>query len=110
MILRPALVLVAMALANPAGACATASTGAKCASVGDGTGLGGGAGKWLKAPERVVEHDVGGTLPRGEFNVVLNTAYHGLPPATADWLWYSVGYDYLRVDRRTMEILERRPR
>ena len=50
--------------------------------------------------------DAGDTLPSGEFNVLLNTEYYGLPAVGSGWLYYRVDNRVVKVDRRTMEVLE----
>lgn len=88
-----------------ASACSTNGSGAKCVQAAMVTG-GGNAGKWVKAPTRPLPFAAGDTLPRGQYNIVLNTEYHGLPPVQSGWLYYRVDRHVYRVDRRSMEVLE----
>jgi hypothetical protein len=50
---------------------------------------------------------VGDILPRGEYSVILNADYYGLPPASEGWVYMRVGPDALRVDWSSHEVLER---
>ena len=96
-----------LALTAPAASaqCATAGTGAKCAVAGQGLS-GGGAGKWLRAPERPPAARVGDRLVPGEHFRLINTRRYGLPPAGDDWVYYKLDRDIFRVDRDTLEVLE----
>jgi hypothetical protein len=51
--------------------------------------------------------DVGQTLPRGEYSVIINADYYGLPAVADGWVYMRVGKDAFRVDWRTHEVLER---
>ncbi|EKE45538.1 hypothetical protein OCGS_0628 [Oceaniovalibus guishaninsula JLT2003] len=98
-------ILLAALMASPpvpAAACATAATGAGCA-----TPLSSGkAGKWLRVPPRPTAFAVGDTLPTDRHMTVTGTEYLGLPPARDGWLYYRVGREIYRVDRRTGTVLE----
>ena len=48
----------------------------------------------------------GDTLPPGEFSMLLNTEYFGLPAVTGDWRYYRVEGRVMRVRNRTFEVLE----
>ncbi len=50
---------------------------------------------------------VGDVLPRGEYSVILNADYYGLPPVSDGWVYMRVGQDAYRVDWRTHQVLER---
>lgn len=50
---------------------------------------------------------VGDVLPRGEYSVILNADYYGLPPVSDGWVYMRVGPDALRVDWDTHQVLER---
>ncbi len=49
----------------------------------------------------------GDVLPRGQYSVILNADYYGLPPASDGWVYMRVGQDAYRVDWRTHQVLER---
>lgn len=50
-------------------------------------------------------HKVGAVLPRGEYQVLLNTALLGLPPSDGSFWYYRVERRILRVDPQTMKVL-----
>jgi hypothetical protein len=105
-----ALAASSLLFALPAWAeCSTASTGSGCVRVIDPApsrpeGLGG-AMTSASAPTPLV--DVGEVLPRGEYSIVLNAEYYGLPPVSDGWVYMRVGQDAYRVDWQTHEVLER---
>lgn len=51
-------------------------------------------------------YNAGDILPRGEFNMLMNSRYYGLPRARDGWVYFRVDRDIMRVDLATMEILE----
>lgn len=51
--------------------------------------------------------NVGAVLPRGEYSVILNGDYYGLPPAGDGWVYMRVGSDAFRVDWQSHQVLER---
>ncbi len=91
--------------------CRTESTGARCIRVLDAAPEQtfatepAGAMSSGSAPSGLV--DVGDVLPRGEFSIILNADYYGLPPVSDGWVYMRVGGDAYRVDWRTHEVLER---
>ena len=50
---------------------------------------------------------VGELLPRGEYSIILNAEYYGLPPVSDGWVYMRVGGDAYRVDWQTHQVLER---
>lgn len=88
----------------PALACSTANTGARCVGVG-ALDAGGAAGLIRKAPARAPAYRIGDTLP-DSFQMLINTAYYGLPPARDGWLYFRVEHQLFRVDRQSRVILE----
>ncbi|MEL6644041.1 MAG: hypothetical protein AAFQ79_08910 [Pseudomonadota bacterium] len=56
--------------------------------------------KCLTAPQaaKIDTYEVGETLPRGKYQVLLNTEYYGLP-ATDGSFWY------FKVDRRVLKVV-----
>jgi hypothetical protein len=50
---------------------------------------------------------VGDILPRGEYSLILNADYYGLPPVSDGWVYVRVGQDAFRVDWSSHEVLER---
>jgi hypothetical protein len=96
-----------LSVASPASACATANTGARCIAV-------------PARPAEIVEVasrssasvaspalEIGAVLPRGEYSIILNAEYYGLPPVRDGWVYMRVGGDAYRVDWRSHQVLER---
>lgn len=50
---------------------------------------------------------VGDVVPRGEYSIILNADYYGLPPVSDGWVYMRVGPDAYRVDWRSHQVLER---
>jgi hypothetical protein len=112
-----ALVLAATTSLFPIAAtaeCAMADAGARCISVAPGSGfevpvrpghVAEAAMSSASAPSALVE--VGQVLPRGEYSVILNGDYYGLPPAADGWVYMRVGADAYRVDWQSHQVLER---
>jgi hypothetical protein len=50
---------------------------------------------------------VGEVVPRGEYSVILNGDYYGLPPVSDGWVYMRIGPDAFRVDWQTHQVLER---
>lgn len=124
------------ALPGAATACATASSGAKCASVMGSTAIHHRStgkwlsvrppedlqtasapreietlstrtgGKWLNVAPAAPPVEVGDTLPK-EYMVLTNTRYFGLPPVGDNWKYYRVERDIYRVENGTRTVLER---
>lgn len=115
-------------LPHVSSACAT---GAKCVSVGDAQLMKAGiaasdatdGARWLRAPERVAPtlplaaaggeplsvspiYEQGDILPRGRYSMLMNSAYHGLPPAPEGTLYFEVDLKVMLVDIETYEILQ----
>ncbi len=106
------LALVAAALLWPiaaSAACSTASTGARCVRVLDvptrPAPLAEGAMTSSSAVSAPVS--IGEVLPRGQYSIILNADYYGLPPVSDGWVYMRVGQDAYRVDWRTHQVLER---
>lgn len=105
-------ILLATALVVVAGptvaGCLTAGSGAKCVAATNDRIATKSSPKWLKAPKSADRTanlvSVGERLPQG-YSILLNTEYYGLPPVEASWIYYRVGHDVVRVDRRTREVL-----
>ncbi len=51
--------------------------------------------------------EVGDILPRGQYSLILNAEYYGLPPVSDGWVYMRVGPDALRVDWSSHQVLER---
>ncbi|SER97544.1 hypothetical protein SAMN04490244_104233 [Tranquillimonas rosea] len=92
------LLLPASALACP--------DGAKCITPGDGGLNRGSAGKWVTAPVSSPPVEVGHKLEPGQYPMVFNTRYYGLPPVRDGWVYYEIENEIYRVDRDTLEVLE----
>ncbi len=56
-------------------------------------------------PEPLVA--VGEVLPRGEYSIILNADYYGLPPVSDGWVYMRVERDVFRVDWQSQQVLER---
>ena len=97
-----------------AAACSTERTGAVCIRVIDSV-----PSDVPSRPDHIVEAamtnasasspliGVGEVLPRGEYSLILNADYYGLPPVSDGWVYMRVGQDAYRVDWQTHEVLER---
>jgi hypothetical protein len=95
-------------------ACSTARTGATCIRVLDSLSV-----SVPSRPARIEQVaassssaatpavDVGTILPRGEYSLILNADYYGLPAVSDGWVYMRVGQDAYRVDWQTHEVLER---
>ena len=57
------------------------------------------------APTSMV--DVGEVVPRGEYSIILNADYYGLPPVSDGWVYMRIGQDAFRVDWQSHQVLER---
>lgn len=86
-----AAALAATCLAVPSAEAACRITGAKC----------------LTAPQQanIVRYDVGETLPRGKYQVLLNTEYYGLPATDGSFWYFKVERRVLKVVPSTMVVL-----
>lgn len=63
--------------------------------------------KCLTAPEGTTpSYAVGDMLPRGQYQVLLNSEYYGLPPVPAGSWYYRVDNRVMRVRPDTLEVLE----
>jgi hypothetical protein len=93
--MSPRFVCILMALAAAPAAwadCSTAGSGARCLTVDTTTS--------------VTTFAPGDELPAGQYFVLLNTEYYGLPPAEAGWRYYRVDRRVLRVETDTRAVLE----
>ena len=94
-------------LAGAAGAeCLTASSGAACETAKPTVDVVDRSARQYAAGPGAQLFHTGDTLPSGQFNVLLNTEYYGLPAVSGDWLYYRVDNRVVKVNRRTMEVLE----
>lgn len=59
-----------------------------------------------QAQRYVSPYQPGDTLPRGEFNLLFNATYCGLPPARDGWSYFRVERDVMRVELSTMMVIE----
>ena len=105
-----ALAAAVSVLSVPAwAACSTATTGARCIRVTPSVTSS------VPTPETAMTSssaatplvDVGQVVPRGEYSIILNADYYGLPPVSDGWVYMRVGQDAFRVDWRTHQVLER---
>lgn len=117
---RPLAAALALAASAPLfssaalAACSTESAGARCIVVETALepppapplrpGSVGGATS-ASAPTPLV--DVGAVVPKGEYSVILNADYYGLPPVSDGWVYMRIGADAYRVDWQSHQVLER---
>jgi hypothetical protein len=99
-----ALVPLSVPLEAQAQLCATAATGARCVVARPSPDPVPPAAQDEVAAETLVE--VGQTLERGEYSMLLNSGYYGLPPVQDGWVYMRIGRDVYRVDWLTHEVLE----
>ena len=61
----------------------------------------------LSAPERakIKRYEIGETLPRGKYQVLLNTEYYGLPATDGSFWYFKVDRRVLKVAPNTMVVL-----
>ena len=53
------------------------------------------------------EVGIGEVVPRGEYSIILNADYYGLPPVSDGWVYMRIGQDAYRVDWQSHQVLER---
>ena len=51
-------------------------------------------------------HKIGDILPRGSFNVLLNSTYHGLPVSDGSFWYVQTGRHIYKVTPNTYEVLD----
>lgn len=105
-----AFALAAMPALFPALAqaeCSTADAGARCirAVAPPVRPVEAGAMSNASAPTPLMT--VGDVVPRGEYSIILNAEYYGLPAVSDGWVYMRVGSDAYRVDWRSHQVLER---
>lgn len=83
--------------------CLTAKTGAGCSTA-----------RVIVAPPAATSAElgpgpveIGSILPRGEYSMLMNATWYGLPQAKDGWVYFRVEDDVYRVDFQTREVLER---
>lgn len=54
--------------------------------------------------------DIGAILPEGQYTMILNSQYYGLPLPKDGWVYFRIEDDVYRVDFETREVLERATR
>lgn len=91
-------------------ACSTADSGARCIRAQpEGVDLDVPARpatmSSASAPTTLV--GVGEVVPRGEYSIILNADYYGLPPVSDGWVYMRIGQDAYRVDWQSHQVLER---
>lgn len=113
-----ALALAATILLFPLSAtaeCSTADAGARCIRVMPEVALDvpsrpdavvqAAAMSSASAPSTLV--GVGDVVPRGEYSIILNADYYGLPAVSDGWVYMRIGQDAYRVDWQSHQVLER---
>jgi len=97
--MRNALLLVtAFALLAPSGAlaqCRIAVAGTGCVSVPK---------PLVPKPDPV---EIGQTLERGKYSMLMNARYYGLPAVSGGWVYMEIEEEIYRVDWRSHEVLEK---
>jgi len=81
--------IVALGAATPSVACVP---GMKCVTVPDA--------------QKTPLLEIGDSLPRGVYQMVLNSRYMGLPRPKEGTVYYKVDHRILRVDMNTLTVLE----
>ncbi|MEL7179018.1 MAG: hypothetical protein AAFN63_04230 [Pseudomonadota bacterium] len=51
--------------------------------------------------------EIGETLERGKYSMVMNARYYGLPTVSDGWVYFRIEDEIYRVDWRSHEVLER---
>ena len=51
--------------------------------------------------------EIGETLARGEYSMIMNARYYGLPTVSDGWVYMRIEDEIYRVDWRSHEVLER---
>lgn len=51
--------------------------------------------------------NIGEVVERGEYSMLMNARYYGLPSARDGWIYMRIEEEIYRVDYRTHEVLER---
>ncbi|MGJ8624171.1 MAG: hypothetical protein ACSHW1_15550 [Yoonia sp.] len=51
--------------------------------------------------------EIGQILERGEYSILMNSRYYGLPAVSDGWVYMQIEKDIYRVDWVTHEVLER---
>jgi len=81
--------------------CLTAATGAGCRmALSSTSGV-----KTVEAVSTSPRYDVGDHLPRGQYYMLMNRSYYGLPPIDGYWRYYEVDNRVLKVHPDTLEVL-----
>jgi len=100
-----AFILLALFPTDLPAQCLTAKTGAGCSSA-----------RIIVAPPTAPSTapdlgsgpvEIGSILPRGEYSMLMNAKWYGLPAAKDGWVYFRVEDDIYRVDFETREVLER---
>ncbi|HEV8036901.1 hypothetical protein [Yoonia sp.] len=51
--------------------------------------------------------EIGETLERGQYSMIMNARYYGLPTVSDGWVYFRIEDEIYRVDWRSHEVLER---
>lgn len=84
--------------------CLTANTGAGCAEARVIVRPPGAQASRTLGPPPV---EIGAILPKGQYTMLMNATWYGLPPAKDGWVYFRIEDDVYRVDFVTREVLER---
>lgn len=92
-----ALVIMTALHTGPAIAqCRMAIAGANCVTVPEAS----------RRPPPPPPVEIGQILERGEYSMLMNARYYGLPSVSDGWVYMRIEDDIFRVDWRTHEVLE----
>lgn len=84
-------IVFALAMAATGSAASACTQGAKCVAA--------------QPTAASFAYQEGDTLPRGKYNVVLNTEYHGLPATDGSFWYFRVEGRILRVNPASMRVM-----
>lgn len=102
--LRKVLICIALVPNMSAAQCLTANTGAGCSSARIIVAPPSSNGAQDLGPGPV---EIGTILPKGEYSMLMNASWYGLPQAKDGWVYFRIEDDVYRVDFQTREVLER---
>ena len=102
--LKPAMLAISLATlpAIVQAECLAASAGASC-----GMELASNApmGRTLQVAPTTPRFEVGDVLPAGQYYMLMNSSYYGLPPVDGYWRYYRVEGRVLKVHPDTLEVV-----
>ena len=84
--------------ASASAQCRMAVAGANCVTVPQS------ARTYVPPPDPV---EIGDVLERGEYSMLMNARYYGLPSVSDGWVYMRIEDEIYRVDWRSHEVLEK---